>query len=77
MKIVFFEYYLTLLQVDKYNILEREQIINHINSSLDNYLVNDQMTRNKVRVKGLEILSAASLLLTDIVVYTQFEDTYK
>ena len=28
------------------------QIINHMNSSLDNYLVNGQMARNKVRVKG-------------------------
>ena len=48
-----------------------------MNSSLDNYLVNGQMARNKVRGKGLEILSAASLLPTDIVVYTQFGDTYK
>ena len=30
----------------------RVQIINHMNSSLDNYLVNGQMARNKVRVKG-------------------------
>ena len=35
------------------------------------------MARNKVRVKGIEILSAASLLSTDIFVYTQFGDTYK
>ena len=35
------------------------------------------MTRNKVRVKGIEILSAASLLSTDIFVYMQFGDTYK
>ena len=48
-----------------------------MNSSLANYLVNGQMARNKVRVKGLEILSAASLLSTDLVVYTQFGDTYK
>ena len=50
-----------------------------MNSSLDNYLVNSQMARNKVRVKGIEILSAPSLLhlSTDIFVYTQFGDTYK
>ena len=35
------------------------------------------MAREKVRVKGIEILSAASLLSTDIFVYTQFGDTYK
>ena len=40
-------------------------------------LVNSQLARNKVRVKGIEILSAASLLSTDIFVYTQFGDTYK
>ena len=33
--------------------------------------------REKVRVKGIEILSAASLLSTDIFFYTQFGDTYK
>ena len=55
----------------------RAQIINHMNSSLDNYLVNGQMASNKVRVKGIEILSAPSLLSTDIFVYTQFGDTYK
>ena len=53
----------------------RAQIINHVNSSFDSYLVNGQMARNKVRVKGLEILRAASLLSTDIFVYTQFWDT--
>ena len=35
------------------------------------------MATEKVRVKGIEILSAASLLTTDIFVYTQFGDTYK
>ena len=56
----------------------RAQIINHINSSLDNYLVNGQMARNKaVRVKGIEILSAPTLLSNDNFVYTQFGDTYK
>ena len=65
----------------------RAQIINHmrhienfllpidINSSLDSYLANVQMDRNKVRVKGIKILSPASLLSTDIFVYTQFGDT--
>ena len=52
------------------------QIINHMDSSLDSYLVNGQMTRNKVKVKGIEILRAVSLLSTDIFVYTQFGDTY-
>ena len=33
------------------------------------------MARNKVRIKGIEILSAVSLLSTDIFVYTQFGDT--
>ena len=40
--------------------------MNHTNGSLDNYLVNGQMARNKVRIKGIEILSAPSLLSTDI-----------
>ena len=35
------------------------------------------MAAEKVRVKGIEILSAASLLTTDIFVYTQIGDTYK
>jgi len=48
-----------------------------MNSSLHNYLVNGQLARNKVTVKGIEILSAASLFSTDIFVYTQFGDTYK
>ena len=48
-----------------------------MNSSLHSYLVRSQMARNKVRVKGIEILSAASLLSTGIFVYTQFGDTYK
>ena len=55
----------------------RAQIIYHMNSSLDSYLVHGQMARNKVRVKGIEILSAASLLSMGIFVYTQFGDTYK
>ena len=48
----------------------RAQIINHMNSSLDSYLVNGQMARKKVTLRGIEILSAASLLSTDIFVYT-------
>ena len=51
--------------------------MNHMNSSLDSYLVNGQVARNRVRVKGIEILSAASLVSTDIFVDTQFGDTYK
>ena len=47
-----------------------------MNSSSD-ILINSQMAKNKVRVKGIQILSAASLLSTDIFVYTQFGDTYK
>ena len=35
------------------------------------------MARNKVRAKGIEILRVASLLSTNIFVYTQFGDTYK
>ena len=35
------------------------------------------MPRYKVRVKGIEILSAVSLLSNDIFVYIQFGDTYK
>ena len=49
-----------------------------MNSSSDSYLVIGQMAREKVRVKGIEILSAASLLSTDdFFVYTQFGDTPK
>ena len=54
----------------------RVQIINYMNSSLDSYLVSE-MARNRVRVKGIEILTAASLLFTDNFVYIQFGDTYK
>ena len=48
-----------------------------MNGSLDSYLVNGQMARNIVTVKGIEILSASSLLCTDIFVYTRFGDTHK
>ena len=50
-------------------------LLPNINISLDSYLANGQMARNKVRVKGTEILSPASLLSTDIFVYTQSGDT--
>ena len=36
----------------------------NINSSLDSYLANGQMARNKVRVKGIEILSYPLTLFT-------------
>ena len=55
----------------------RAQILTQMNSSSDSYLVIGQMAREKVRVKGIEILSAASLLATGIFVCTQFGDTYK
>ena len=55
----------------------RAQIINHMNSSLDSYLVSGQMTRKKITVRGIEILSASSLLSTDIFLYTRFGDTHK
>ena len=48
-----------------------------MNSSSDSYLVIDHMARNKVRVKTIEIISAASLSSADIFVYTQFGDAYK
>jgi len=35
------------------------------------------MAKNKARVKGIKMLSHASLLSTDIFVYTQFGDTCK
>ena len=64
----------------------RAQIINHvghivnflllnINSSLEGYLANGQVTRKKVRVTGIEILSPASLLSTGIFVYNQCGET--
>ena len=55
----------------------KAQIINHMNSSLDSYLFSGQMARNIVRVKGIEILSASSLLSTDIFLYTRLGDTHK
>ena len=52
-------------------------LLPHINSSLDNYLANSQMPRNGVWGTEIEILSAASLLSTDIFVFTQFGDLGK
>ena len=48
-----------------------------MNSSSDSHLVIGQMAREKVRVKGIDLLSAASLLSTDSFVYIQCGDTYK
>jgi len=47
-----------------------------MNSSLDSHLTNGQMARNKVRVKGIERLSTASLLSTEIFVCTQFGESH-
>ena len=55
----------------------RAQIINHMNSSFNSYLVNVKMARYIVRVKRIEILSASSLLSNDIFVYIRFGDTRK
>ena len=52
-------------------------LLPHMNTSLDNYLANSQMANNGVWGTDIEILSAASLLSTDIFVYTQFGDAYK
>ena len=43
-----------------------------MNSSLESYLANSQMARNGVWGTDIEMFSAASLLSTDIFVYTQF-----
>ena len=77
MEVVFFEHFYALTGRQIYYTRVRAQIINLMNSSSDSYLVIGQMAREKVRVKGIEISSAASLLSTDIVVYTQFRDAYK
>ena len=69
---VFFEHYAVKGRQIYYTRVTA-QIINHMNSSL----INGQMARNKVRLKGIEILSAASLLSTDIWVNIQFGETYK
>jgi len=43
-----------------------------MNSSLDTYLARTGMARNQVWETDIEILSAASLLSTDIYVYSRF-----
>ena len=48
-----------------------------MNSSLESYLANSQMARNGVWGTDIEMFSAASLLSTDIFVYTQFGYTCK
>ena len=65
MEIVFLEHYLTLMVTGRqiYYTRVRAQIINHMNSLSDSYLVIGQMAREKARVKGIEILSAASLFI--------------
>ena len=71
-----------------YHTQMRAQIINHMyhiehfllphtNRSLNSYLANSHMTRNGVWGTDIEIFSAASLLSTDIFVYTQFGETHK
>ena len=52
-------------------------LLPHMNTSLDNHLANSQMANNGVWGTDIEISSAASLLSTDIFVYTQFGDAYK
>lgn len=47
-------------------------LLPHMNSSLDTYLARTGMARNQVWGTEIEILSAASLLSTDIYVYTKF-----
>ena len=48
-------------------------------TSLDSYLATrrSHMARNGVWGTDIEILSAASLLFTDVFVYTKIGDTYK
>ena len=52
-------------------------LLPHMNRSLNSYLANSHMTRNGVSGTDIEIFSAASLLSTDIFVYTQFGETHK
>ena len=83
-----FSYVITGRQV--YHTKVREQIINHMRhiehfllphmkTSLDSYLATrrSHMARNGVWGTDIEILSAASLLSTDVFVYTKIGDTYK
>ena len=52
-------------------------LLPHMNTSLDSYLARSHMARNGVWGSDREILSAASLLSTDVFVYTKIGDTYK
>ena len=54
-------------------------LLPHMKTSLDSYLATcrSHMARNGVWGTDIEILSAASLLSTDVFVYTKFGDTYK
>ena len=48
-----------------------------MNTSLDSYLARSHMARNGVWGTDIENLSTASLLTTDVFVYTKFGETYK
>jgi len=52
-------------------------LVPHMNTSLNCYLHKTGMTQSGVWGTDIEILSASSLLSTDIFVYTKFGDTYK
>ena len=49
----------------------------HMNSSFDEYLARTKMDRNAVWGTDVEILSAASLLQTDIYIYTKVRNAHK
>ena len=49
----------------------------HMNSSSDNYLVRSGMKKQFVWGMDIEILTASSLLQTDIYVYTKVGSSYK
>ena len=78
-----FSYVITGRRV--YHTKVREQInhmhvlLPHIKTSLDSYLATcrSHMARYGVWGTDIEILSAASLLSTDVFVYTKIGDTYK
>ena len=52
-------------------------LVPHMNTSLNCYLDKTGMAQNGVWGTDIEILSASSLLSTDIFVYTKFGNTYK
>ena len=52
-------------------------LLPHINSSLDNYLARSGMKNQNVWGTDIEILTASSLLQTDIYVYTKIGAGYK